>query len=58
MNGTGGGGGGIGSCAVFTLGAFVLYCSIGGGGGGGGIKGKLLAEGIVFGTGVELKVFN
>ena len=60
MNGTGGGGGGgIGRCEVFTLGAFVLYCRIGGGGGGGGIKAKLLlAKGNVFGTGVEPKVFN
>jgi hypothetical protein len=54
----GGGGGGIGRCDEFTLGAFALYCKIGGGGGG-GIKAKpLLAKGIVFGTGVEPKVFN
>jgi hypothetical protein len=53
-----GGGGGIGRCDAFTLGAFALYCRIGGGGGG-GIKAKLsLAKGIVFGTDVEPKVFN
>ena len=67
MNGTegggGGGGGGIGRCDAFTVGAFALYCRTdgggGGGGGGGGIKAKLLLDkGIVFGTGVEPKVFN
>lgn len=51
---TEGGGGGFGRCEAFTLGA----CRIGGGGGG-GIKVKpLLAKGVVFGTGVEPKVFN
>lgn len=58
----GGGGGGIGRCdafaATFTVGAFALYCRIGGGGGGGGIVVKLLAKGITFGVGVGLKVFN
>lgn len=59
VNGTGGGGGGgTGRCDAFTLGAFALYCRIGGGGGG-GIKPKpLLAKDIVFVTGVEPKVFN
>ena len=58
VNGTGGGGGGIGRCDAFIFGVFALYCRTGGGGGG-GIKGKpLLAKGILFGTGVELKLFN
>jgi hypothetical protein len=56
----GGGGGGIGRCNGFavTFDAFALYCRTGGGGGGRmGVK-PLLAEGIEFGTGAELKVFS
>ena len=41
-----------------TFGVFVLYCRIGGGGGGGGMAAKPLANGIAFGAGVGLKVFN
>jgi hypothetical protein len=54
-----GGGGGTGRRDAFTVtfGAFALYCRIGGGGGGIGAK-LLLARGIVFGTGDELKEFT
>jgi len=61
VNRTGGGaGGGIGRCNAFpvTLGAFALYCRMGGGGGGGIRAMLLLAKGIAFRSGVELKVFS
>lgn len=60
MNRTGGGGGGgIGRCNAFPviLGEFALYCRMGGGGGG-GIRATLLAKGIAFRSGVEIKVFS